>query len=212
MRDNWIRVALVEDLKPLLIALEVELGMARGIQCCGSFETFDRAFKAIAGAKIFPDVVLMDISLPGRSGIEGCEILKRKWPRIKVLIFSGDDNQRTVLRAFAAGADGYLEKKAPREELAAAVESAHRGGFPMSEKVREAIARYQWGVHSLLPKLSPTEKEIFEEVEKGKSHKEIADLMQMSLHTVKTHLRRILEKHGAGSSLQVLAMRRSAAF
>lgn len=210
MRENSIRVVIIEDHRSLLDCLYTEINLSRGLECVGAFDSFERAFRQFKKANA--DVVLLDIGLPGLDGIRGCEVLKKKFPRVKVLIFSGFESDEKILAAFAAGADGFLLKRTPRQELAAAIESVHAGGWPMSERVRECMAVYLRWRQSLVPKLSPLERQILERVESGKAQKEIAAEFEISLHTVKTHIKRILEKYGAASAVEAVSMRKRSAF
>jgi DNA-binding NarL/FixJ family response regulator len=208
MREHWIRVVIVEDEESLLSCLEAEISLSRGLEVVGAFTSFESAFRAFP--KLHADVVIMDINLPGKDGIEGCELLKRRWPRVKVLAFSIEDGKR-IIDAFAAGVDGYLLKmKTPRAQLVAEIEAVCRGQFPMPAEVREEMVNFLRARSRLFPKLSPTERLILGEIERGLPQKQIAADHQMNLHTVKTHLKRIVEKLGASSSHEAVHLQRIA--
>lgn len=202
MRDNWIRVVLVEDQENFRVSMEAELTLSRGIEVVGAFETFEGAYRALP--RLAADVVLMDIGLPGKDGIEGCEILKKRWPRLKVLAFTVEDGQR-ILAALAAGIDGYLLKyKTTRHELANQIREVYCGKFPMSDDVREAMVHYLRIKAQHFTRLSPMERRVLGEIERGRAQKQIADDFKISAHTVKTYVRRIHEKLATCSSVEAV--------
>jgi DNA-binding NarL/FixJ family response regulator len=206
---GFIHVVLIEDCAELRECLELEINRSSTLSCVASFPSAESALSALPALRV--DVVLLDLGLPGMGGIECCEIIKRRWPRAKVLIFSGAASDVTVVAAFAAGADGYILKSAGQKQLACFIFQAHVGGWPMSPGVREVLATYHKFRHVLMKKLSPIEQLILEKIEEGKPQKEIADVLSISLHTVKTHIKRILEKSGASSAVEAGALRRSQA-
>jgi DNA-binding NarL/FixJ family response regulator len=205
MLEAGIHILIIEDDRLLLQALAAELERAKGIKVVGGFKTIETAFKAIP--KTSPDVILLDLTLPGKhSGLRGCEILKRKWPRISVLIFSGDESLQTIRCALSAGADGYLLKSANREELTTAIYDVHRGLWPMSPRVRERIGIHIRGEEKWPEEVSPTERWILSQLRNGKPHKEIAEQLKLSIHTVREHLRRARRKLAAGSSIEAASI------
>jgi DNA-binding NarL/FixJ family response regulator len=157
--------------------------------------------------KLQPDVVVLDITMPGLSGIDAVVPLKRAVPATKVLMASQHEGMKFVQQALQAGADGYLSKDSEPEELALAIESVRRGDSYLSPKVANGImARALRGEapaandSSALGTLTPREREVFQLLALGKANKEVAAVLDLSLGTVKKHrenLQRKLDCHSA---------------
>jgi DNA-binding NarL/FixJ family response regulator len=166
--------------------------------------------------KLRPNLVILDITMPGLSGIDALAPLKKASPGTKVLMASQHEGQRFVQQALQAGADGYLSKDSEPEELALAIESIHRGDSYLSPKVANGVmARAlrgdlaSLGEASALAVLTPREREVFQLLAIGKANKEVAALLELSLGTVKKHrenLQRKLDCHSA-AELARLAIR-----
>ncbi len=166
--------------------------------------------------KLQPDVVVLDITMPGLSGIDAVGPLKRAAPRVHVLMASQHEGTKFVQQALQAGADGYLSKDSEPEELALAIESVRRGDSYLSPKVASGImgraVRGEWptpGSATTLGVLTPREREVFQMLAIGKANKEVAALLGLSLGTVKKHrenLQRKLDCHSA-AELARLAIR-----
>jgi len=122
-----IRVAIVEDYEPLLDALRLEINRSVGMCCVGIFGCSEDLIKVIP--KLQPDLVMMDLELPRMDGISATREIKRRWPRVKILIFSASDELQKITEALSAGASGYLVKSEPREKLAEAIRRLHSGRF-----------------------------------------------------------------------------------
>lgn len=163
-----------------------------------------------------PDVVVLDITMPGLSGIDAVGPLKKASPRTHVLMASQHEGTKFVQQALQAGADGYLSKDSEPEELALAIESVRRGDSYLSPKVAGGImARAVRGEaptagdSSALSVLTPREREVFQLLALGKANKEVAAMLGLSLGTVKKHrenLQRKLDCHSA-AELARLAIR-----
>lgn len=190
-------MAIVEDYLPLLQQLRTEINLSSGLQTVGAFENCEDAIANMDRGH--PDVVLMDISLPKMSGIDCLKLIKEKWPRTKVLMFSADDRKETIREAFLRGADGYLDKGSPRQKLAAAIERVHEGRHATSERVSDELVEIIAGWRPLLADLSPREREILNEFARGGTIKEIAARLNSSVETIKTHARRIALKSGVSN-------------
>jgi DNA-binding NarL/FixJ family response regulator len=199
-------VVVIEDHPGLCEGLRLEINRSAGLKCVGAFESLEDGLKFIPKSDV--DICLLDLMLPGADGIEGTARLKKKFPRLKVIIFSGLDSAEKILAAFNAGADGYLVKSTPREKLAEAIERVYEGQSAISPIVANELVDYFKRRTALFPHLSPTEKLILDGLEKGSSYKEIADILKMSLNTLKTHVKSILLKTGALSSAQAAWLRR----
>ncbi|MCA8976062.1 MAG: response regulator transcription factor [Planctomycetes bacterium] len=163
-----------------------------------------------------PDLVLLDITMPGLSGIDAVAPIKRASPRSRVLMASQHEGQKFVRQALMAGADGYLSKDSEPEELALAIESIHRGDSYLSPKVAGSIMTHAVrgevaprDEESALSVLTPREREVFQLLTLGKANKEVAAMLHLSLGTIKKHrenLQRKLDCHSA-AELARLAIR-----
>lgn len=196
-KQQRIRVAIVEDYVPLLQQLRTEINLSTGLQTVGTYETCEDAIAHMDRAH--PDVVVMDIGLPKMSGIDGLKILKERWPRTKVLMFSADDRKETIREAFLRGAAGYLDKGSPRQKLAAAIERVHEGRHATSERVSDELVEIIAAWRPLLAELSPRERDILDEFARGGTIKEIAARLDSKVETIKTHARRIALKSGVSN-------------
>ena len=166
------------------------------MKCVGSFFQIDKALEEL-GTDLYVDVVVMELNTAGSvDGLEGITQFKRRQPLLKVIIFSWEDRREAIYEAFRAGANGYLFKSASRQKLIEAIERAHEGGTPLSTEVAGELVRFFQRRRPLMPHLSPTERRILEAFDRGGSYKAIADDLQMSLNTLKSHVRDILHKTG----------------
>jgi DNA-binding NarL/FixJ family response regulator len=196
-----IRVALVEDDARIRASLISLFELADGYRCVNAFGS---AEDALAGsAADIADVVLMDINLPGRSGIECVSELKRRNPALLLVMLTVYEDADKIFAALRAGASGYLLKRTPPAELLEAIRDVVEGGSPMSSLVaRKVVASFQEAarprsaspVASPMPSLTPREREILDALSKGLLYKEIADRLGIGATTVRTHLRNIYDK------------------
>jgi len=188
-----IKVAIVEDNDRFRESLCVMLDGCPGFRCAGTHRTAEEALAQIP--KEAPDVVLMDIELPKRSGIECVRELKRLLPTVPVMMLTAYDNPEKIFESLRAGACGYLLKRTSLAEVLEAIQEMHRGGSPMSTQIARRVVA---SLHQPTPKaataLTEREEQILARLAKGFSNKEIADLLNVSLETVRTHLRHIYEK------------------
>ncbi len=188
-------VAIVEDDKLLRRTLERLVGEARGYRCLGTFATAEEALERIPALE--PEVVVMDIHLPGMSGIDCARRLKEKFPAIGVLMLTVYDDSERIFEALRAGASGYLLKRSVAEEILPAILDVKEGGSPMSSQVaRKVVASFRETAKAAgeATSLSEREAEMLAQLSKGYANKEIAEKMHISLSTVRTHLRHIYEK------------------
>lgn len=199
---DLIRVALVEDDSRIRASLISLFELADGCRCVNAFAS---AEEALAGAVAdIADVVLMDINLPGRSGIECVAELKRRNPALLVIMLTVYEDADKIFAALRAGASGYLLKRTPPAELLEAIRDVLNGGSPMSSLIaRKVVASFQdagaarpagQAPAAALPPLTPREKDILDALAKGLLYKEIAERLGIGATTVRTHLRNIYEK------------------
>jgi DNA-binding NarL/FixJ family response regulator len=205
-----IRVVVIEDHAPLRDALSMEFDRNPRLKFVKGFDDFEGAEKELG--KLEANVVLLDLGLPGMSGVEATGLIKKKWPRLKVLIFSALDAGEVMLAALKAGANGYVLKQEPPEKLAAAIERVHEGGSPISTQVADELVSFLHELQPLFQALSPMEKRILGELEKGVSRKEVAAKLNLSVNTVKSHIKSIAFKTGAASVMQAVYLRKHAVF
>jgi DNA-binding NarL/FixJ family response regulator len=168
---------------------------APGFRCVFSCATAEEALTEIPRLK--PDVVLMDIHLPGQSGIACTAQLKEKLPSVQVIILTVYRNHELIFQALQAGACGYLLKRSNPEELLKAILEVKSGGAPMtSEIARMLVEAFQKKPSAVMASdgLTQRESEILGWLSEGLSNKEIADRVKISYDTVRAHLRHIYEK------------------
>jgi DNA-binding NarL/FixJ family response regulator len=166
-----------------------------GFRCVGVHGTAEEALARIPHER--PDVVLMDIELPKRSGIDCVRELKQRMASLPIMMLTAYDDPEKVFESLRAGACGYLLKRTPPGELLEAIQELHRGGSPMSTQIaRRVVASLHEVAASAATAaiLTDREEQILSRLAKGFSNKEIADLLNVSLETVRTHLRHIYEK------------------
>lgn len=189
------KIALVEDSAPLRRNLERMIRRAASLKCvcaCGSAE---EALEQVPKHK--PDVILMDINLPGASGIECTARLKQALPKVQVIMLTVYEDTGSIFSALKAGACGYLLKRSSPAEILDAIQNVCTGGAPMtSEIARKIVMTFQTPAPATgaTATLSGREQEILELLSRGKVSKEIADQLGISYHTVRVHLKHIYEK------------------
>jgi DNA-binding NarL/FixJ family response regulator len=207
MTTHPIRVAVVEDNNDLRDGLVHLLEWSDGFLCTGSFAAFDGALEALlAGA---PDVVLMDIGLPGISGIEAVARIKRQAPGMHVLMLTVFEDDQKILDSICAGASGYLLKLTEPDRILDAIREVVGGGAPLTAKVaRRLLASVAGNAPdpSLRVELSDREKQILASLVEGLSYKMIADKHSISLDTVRSHIRNIYEKLHVHSRSQAITL------
>jgi len=188
-------VAIVEDNAVMRKTFRQWINAAPGFRCVFACATAEEALAEIPRLK--PDVVLMDVHLPGESGIACTARLKEKLPEVQVIILTVYRNQELIFQALQAGACGYLLKRSSPEELLQAIAEVLSGGAPMtSEIARMVVEAFQKKPASLASgdSLTNRESEILVLLSEGLSNKEIANRVKISYDTVRAHLRHIYEK------------------
>jgi len=194
-RKMPITVCIVEDDAGLRESIAGFIADSAGFKCLGTFGSGEEALKAIPAHK--PDVVLMDINLPGMSGIQCVKKLKEASPKLQTMMLTVYENSDRIFEALAAGACGYLLKSTPPEELIAAIEDIQNGGSPMSSHIaRKVVQAFQPAAPAqpLIEQLAPREQEVLELLSKGFAYKQIASKLDLSMGTIRTYIRRIYEK------------------
>jgi DNA-binding NarL/FixJ family response regulator len=200
-----ITVSIVEDDPSLCKGLARLVGQTRDIRCMGCYANAEDAIREIVQAP--PEVVLMDINLPGMDGIECVRKLKELRPSLRIVMVTIYENPERIFKALTAGAIGYVLKHRPSSELVNAIRDAHSGGSPMSSQIaRKVVQFFQTNAPSdQAGELSAREKEVLELLAKGYLIKEIADQLGLGFDTVRTYIRRIYEKMHVHSRAQAVA-------
>ena len=190
-----ITFAIVEDVAATRVQLLAVLKRAPGLRCLRACANGEEAVRLLPAD--VPDVVLMDLNLPGMSGIECVARLKERLPRLQVLIFTTYEDGDQIFNSLRAGASGYLLKSTPPGELVEAIEQVHAGGSPMSMGIaRKVVSHFQriQRPTSEFEQLTPREREILAQLAKGFLYKEIGEQLGISLSTVRAHLHAIYGK------------------
>jgi DNA-binding NarL/FixJ family response regulator len=195
MAIQRIRVALVEDTETVRTGLELLIGNSSSCSCVAAVGSAEEALTAIPELK--PDVVLMDIHLPGMSGIECMGQLKGRMPKLQVMMLTVFEDHDRIFQSLAAGASGYLLKQTPPDKLLEAIVELHHGGAPMSMQIARRVVevfRQPTPGEAAQASLSPREREIIAFLGKGYLYKEIAGQLGLSVETIRTHIHNIYEK------------------
>jgi DNA-binding NarL/FixJ family response regulator len=203
-----IRVSIVEDDLPAREILADWIQQAEGFHFVSGFECAEDGLTHLPLQK--PDVVLMDIKLPGMTGVECVRQLKPLLPQTQFVMHTVYEDSNHIFDALQSGATGYLLKQSPHEELLAALKYVHAGGSPMTSYIARRVAlcfpstpAQSETDDNLL--LSPREREVLERLARGFLYKEIAEAMNISIRTVDTYIRRIYEKLHVRSRSQAVA-------
>jgi DNA-binding NarL/FixJ family response regulator len=200
-----IRVLIVDDDVEIRNGLRWVIDHSAGFLCVGAHGRFDDALATIEDEA--PDVVLMDIGLPDRSGIECVEILKQKYPDIRCLMLTVHSDDEKIFQSLRVGAVGYMLKKTPPDSLLAAIRDANAGGAPMSTEVaRKVLGYFQQQKNEVFSSsLSKREMEVLQGLIDGYTYKAIADKLFVSTNTVSFHLRNIYAKLHVRSRAEAVA-------
>lgn len=186
-----IRVSIVEDITEIRDGVQFVLNQTEGFACVSTYGSAEEAATRLPVHK--PDVVIMDINLPGMSGIECIRKVKPHLPRTQFMMFTIYEDSEQVFEALAVGASGYLLKKTPLLKIAESVRELHEGGSPMSAGIaRKLVATFQPTPAGQT--LTVREKEIMDYLAKGLLYKEIASKTSISINTVRQHIHNIYEK------------------
>ncbi len=202
-------VLVVEDDRGLREQLVKILNSAPGIRCVGACTSGEEAVRLVPVKK--PEVVLMDIRLPGISGIDCVAELKHALPALQIIMLTVYEDSESIFRALKAGADGYLVKSSPPAKLLEAIQDVSKGGAPMSSPIARKVVQH---FHLLRPAdtragdLSPREREVLDLLACGYIYKEIGDKLGIGVETVRTYVKNICEKMHVRSRLEAVAKHR----
>ncbi len=199
-------VVIFEDNQGLRTSLEHLVLNSPGLLLLGAFEKATDIIANVVG--LAPDVVLMDIDMPGITGIEAVNLLRSSGNQTPVIMLTVFDDSEHVLAAIQAGASGYLQKKHLAEKLVGAISEVLDGGAPMSPAIaRKVIENMQKKTIDTVNKynLTPREKEILTSLSSGNSYKLVGAALNISIDTVRTHIKRIYEKLQVHSQTEAIS-------
>ncbi len=201
-RDLDINVVIVEDDETLREGYAFLIGNTKGYKIAGCYKSYEDAAKKIVQDD--PDVILLDVELPGMSGIDALPKLKKLLPETHILILTVYEQDTLIFKALGNGAAGYLTKNTPHEKIISAIQEVMEGGGPMSANIaRMVIHSFQ---RSESTPLTRRETEILEQIATGKSRKRIAQELFIDMETVKSHIKNIYHKLDVHSKADAIKM------
>ena len=193
--DMPIKVAIVDDDDGIRTSLATLIRRAPALRLVGDYADAEAALKEIPHRT--PDVVLMDINLPGINGVECVRQLKGSLPAIQFLMLTVYEDSDSLFNSLKAGASGYLLKRTASARLLDAIRDVHGGGAPMTPQLARRVVQYfskPGDGEASVARLTPGEKEFLDQLAKGYAYKEIADRMTISIDTVRSYVRTVYEK------------------
>lgn len=200
-----VKVSIIEDDDWIRENLASQINQTAGFACVSSFSSGEDALARLG--KGSADVVLMDINLPRMSGIECVKKLKQLLPSTQVLMLTVYEDSEKIFDSLLAGASGYLLKRTPQAEIMEAIADVHRGNSPMTGHIARKVVQYfnlRGNAESEIEKLSKREKEVLDQLAQGIAYKEIADVLSLSIDTVRMHIKGIYGKlhvHSRGEAV-----------
>ncbi|MEY5047476.1 MAG: hypothetical protein RLZZ175_835 [Bacteroidota bacterium] len=190
MKEELKNIIIIEDNPDIRNGFQLLINSTSKYYVSHTFESCELAFEKIESIK--PDIVLMDIDLPGMNGIDGTKYIKSILPKTEILIITIFENSNRVFEGLCAGASGYLTKNSNHIQLLSALEELSNGGAPMSANIARMVAQSFFVKNNNL--LSERETEVLKLLVEGKSYKTISDVLDISLSTVKFHIKNIYIK------------------
>ena len=204
---SGIKVAIFDDNNSLRDSIAMLLNETQDFTLCGSYSHCLNVINDITESN--PDVVIMDIDMPGINGIEGVKLIRKKFPGLQILMFTVFDDNEKVFAAIKAGAGGYILKSAEPKSLLNAISEVYNGGAPMTPGIARKVLNQ---FHNVLPEemkedyhLSPREKEVLSLLVDGLSYKMIAGKLNITYDTVRAHMKKIYEKLHVTSMTEAVA-------
>jgi DNA-binding NarL/FixJ family response regulator len=204
-----ISVCIIEDLDEIRDGLAALIDDSDGYRCAGAFGAMEEALERLPGnVPALPDVALIDIGLPGMSGIAGVRLLRERWPSISSLMLTVHDENQRIFEALCAGANGYLLKNTPPERLLESIRDVAEGGAPMSPEVARRVVQI---FREFQPPpdadydLTPHESRILQMLVRGENCKTTAEKLGATVHAISYHLRNIYEKLQVHSRTEAVA-------
>lgn len=201
-----LKIAIIEDQSAIRSGLQILINGSPGFSCTGAFATMEEALEKMAADA--PNVVLVDIGLPGMSGTDGIPLLRRKCPQTVPLVLTVYNDDNRIFDAMCAGACGYLLKKTPPAKLLEGLKEASEGGAPMSPEIaRRVVTLFQ----TIRPPenadydLTPHERRLLQLFVEGHNYKTAASELDVSVNTIAFHMKHIYEKLHVHSKSEAVA-------
>jgi DNA-binding NarL/FixJ family response regulator len=201
-----INVMLYEDNPQLREGLSMLLNGSDGFEVIGAFKNCNNVVSEVEALR--PDVILMDIDMPGTNGIDGLKLIRQANINVKILMLTVFDDNKNVFEAIKNGANGYLLKKTPPAKLLEYIQEAHTGGAPMTSSIATQVLKMFSQAHNDVGSdyhLSEREKQVLQWLVNGYSYKMIASEMFISIDTVRSHIKKIYEKLHVNSKSEAVA-------
>ncbi|MFM9946912.1 MAG: response regulator [Saprospiraceae bacterium] len=198
-----ISVAIVDDQRDIREGLQKLLDMTDEFRCLATFEDGPTALSFLPGLR--PEVVLMDIDLPGMSGIECARALRQNLPDVHIIMLTAYSDDEHIFQALKAGAFGYLTKGVFPSKILGAIREVRTGGSPMSSHVARRVVSYFSEAYNPMMSLSAREREVLDLLCDGQSYRDIAKVMFVSPNTVRFHLKNIYKKLQVNSRYEAVA-------
>lgn len=200
-----IKITIIEDDDWIRDNLATQISGTAGFQCVGRFGSAEEALALVMQNP--PDVILLDINLPKMNGIECARKLKALVPTAQILMLTVYEDSDRIFKSLLAGASGYLLKRTPQAEIMAAIAEVHRGNSPMTGHIARKVVQFfnQRGrMEKEIETLSPREREVLDRLAEGIAYKEIAEVLTLSIDTVRMHIKGIYGKlhvHSRGEAV-----------
>jgi DNA-binding NarL/FixJ family response regulator len=209
-----IRVLIADDHGLMRAGVKALLTATEDIEVVGEAEDGDEAIREVR--RLEPDIVLMDVAMPGLGGLEATLVIRKEKPDVKILVLTQYDDREYVSRFLRAGVAGYVLKKAAAAELVAAIRAVARGGLVLDPEIARDVLNEQGregsadGVEDPYETLTDREKQVLKLVAEGSSNKEIAETLDISVKTAMAHREHLMEKLGVHSRTELIkfALRR----
>ncbi|MBP6624392.1 MAG: response regulator transcription factor [Chitinophagaceae bacterium] len=203
--DTKLKVILFDDHEAVRTSIQLMIEDMAQAELIGAFENCDTLMNDILYCK--PDVVILDISMPGMNGIDAVKEIRKKYENLPILMLTTFDDDAHVFDAISVGANGYLLKNASIQKLAEAIVDVHEGGAPMSPSIARKVLnqfRQQQGVREDY-QLSPKETAVLQYLVQGLAYKQIGAKMNITYDTVRAHMKKIYEKLHVASMTEAVA-------
>jgi DNA-binding NarL/FixJ family response regulator len=202
---DLIRVSILDDDKEFRELISTTIKNSNGFVCAGIYSTCDEAMKKIE--EDIPDILLLDIAMPYKSGIQSLKEIKQKYPSVEVLMLTVLSDNDKIFESVRNGAVGYILKKSPADKLLEAIKEAYEGGAPFPGEIARKVLQYFKTPfkNTTQSELSDREREVLEALIDGHGTKAIADKLFVSINTIRFHLRNIYNKLHVNSRTEAVA-------
>lgn len=187
IEDRYIRVLVVDDHPAIRAGIKALIGSQPDMQCCGEAADGNEAIEAYR--KLLPDIVLMDLRMPGLGGAEVILSIVSEFPKARIVVNTTFDTDEDIFRAVQCGARSYLTKDMSKEEIFKTIRNVFEGKASLPKQIQERLT-----AHSQRPQLTRREMEVLELLAKGRSNKEIASILHLSEDAVKSRLKILFQK------------------